>query len=181
MRTKTAVVLALGLLCGVTLACGLSSSQPTGTPPVVQLMPDLPGYRVIEGKTIAAYVATLAEGAALLSGNPQMVFLIERVDGVIACYQDLGAVNVRVFNDESFPLSSGAIAIVDQNRLTDPETLLRCTAGRLMPAAAEPTVKPCAHNYTLDKEGSELHVVYIGTTQEICQTFCANLEGCTGH
>ena len=181
MKTNRLLAIVSGLLCVSVLACSLSTPKPTGTPPVVQLMPDLPGYKVIEGRAIKDYVATLSEGAALLSGNLQMVLLIERLDGVIACYQDVGAVNMRVFSDESFPLSSGAIIIADRNRLTDPETFLQCTGGRMLPAAAQATLDPCSHNYTLEKDGNEFDITYAGTTQEICQKFCANLDGCTGH
>jgi hypothetical protein len=169
----------LGLVCSVVMGCGLVSSQPTGTPPVVQLMPDLPGYRVIEGEAVQDYIAKLADGAALLSGNPEMIVLIEKVDGVIACYQEAGAVNFRIFSREDFPLSSGAIAIVDRNRLTDPATLFRCVGGEMIITADELTLDPCAHSYTLERDDNAFHIIYVGTTREICQTFCENLEGCS--
>ena len=110
--------------------------------------------------------------------DPGMLFMIERVDRTIECYQDAGAVNMRIFSDPTFPLSSGAIAIVDRERLRDPATLLRCVGGGLVPFSAEPTVDPCAHSYTLQRDDNEFYIVYVGTTGEICQTFCSALEGC---
>ena len=169
-------ILVLGVLFS---GCHLFSSEPTGTPPVVQLMPDMPGYRVIEGEAVQEYIVGLADGAALLSGNPQMIFLIEKIDRAIGCYQETGAVNVRIFTDEGFPLSSGAVAIVDRNRLADPETLFRCIGGRMVPFSAQPSLNPCTHSYTLQRDGNEFYIVYAGTTQEICQAFCSDLEGCS--
>jgi hypothetical protein len=174
------IVFVVVLLALTTSACGLGGAQPTGTPPAVQLMPDLPGYKVVEGVAVQDYIKTLADGAALLAGNPGLLFLIEKVDGAIECYQDAGAVSMRIFSDEDFALSSGAIAITDRNRLTDPQTLFRCIGGSVLPFAAEESVGPCAHNYTLQRDDNEFYIIYVGTTPEICQTFCAALEGCAG-
>jgi hypothetical protein len=144
-------------------------------------MPDLPGFDVIEGQVVQDYIASLAQGAALLSGNPELAALIIKVDSVIACYQDVGAVNARLYSDEAFPLSSGAIAIADRNRLADPDTLFQCIGGRFVPMSSKPELNPCSHSYTLERDDNAFYIIYAGTTQEICQAFCANLEGCSGH
>jgi len=169
------------LWAGATLACGLGGSQPTGTPPVVQLMPNLVGFKVIEGQAVQEYIANLAEGGALLAANPQMVLLIQRVDSAMACYQKAGALSARVFVDEDYPLSSGAIAIADRNRLADPTVLFSCVGGQISPFSAQPGLSPCSHSYTLQRDNNEFYILYVGTTQEICQAFCQNLEGCSGH
>lgn len=179
MWTKKVLLLVLGLLGLTIAACDFNA--PTGTPPVVQLMPDLPGYSVVEGQAVQDYIIDLAEGGTLLSGHPELATLITKVDGVITCYQEVGAVNARIYSDESFPLSSGAIAIADRNRLTDPAIFFHCVGGKALPFSAQPTLNPCAHSYTLDKDNNEFYIIYVGTTSEICQTFCANLEGCTKH
>ncbi len=175
---KTQHLIILSSLLLITAACGLGKPTPTGTPPVVQLMPDLPGYKTVEGQAIQDYIASLAEGGALLSANPQLALLIEKVDSAIACYQKAGALNAQIFVDEAFPLSSGAIAIADRNRLTDPATLFECVGGGVMPFSDQPTIQPCSHSYTLPRDDNEFYIIYVGTTQEICQTFCEHLEGC---
>ena len=177
LRLRSVTTAALVMISAV--ACSLFDGKPTGTPAVVQLMPDLPGYQVIEGEAVQEYIVGLADGAALLTGNPQMVLLIQKVDSAIGCYQEAGAVSVRIYSDEDFALSSGAIAIADRNRLTDPATLFRCIGGRIVPFSAQPTLNPCTHSYTLERDDNEFFVVYVGTTQEICQAFCSELEGCS--
>ena len=182
LKTKAlGVVILIGLFFIGVAGCDRLAGQATGTPPVVELMPDLPGYMVIEGAKVQEYIATLAEGTALLSGNPEMVPLIAKVDGTISCYQDAGAVNVRIFSQQDYPLSAGAIAIADRNRLIDPAILLRCLGGGMGPSSDQPSLDPCGHSYTLARDGNEFYFVYVGTTEEICQTFCKNLEGCSGH
>ncbi|MGD9100301.1 MAG: hypothetical protein PVF45_07455 [Anaerolineae bacterium] len=171
----------LGLLLGALAACDAVGSDPTGTPPVVQMMPDLPGHKVVEGQTIQEYIATLAEGGTLLTGHPELAALIEHVDGVFSCYQDAGAVNARIYSDESFPLSSGAVAIADRNRLTDPQLLFRCVGGRVSPLTREATLDPCSHSYTLEKDDNAFYIIYIGTTADICHAFCEQLEDCSAH
>jgi hypothetical protein len=181
MRTSLRFVAVWGVLIALSLACGLGGGEPTGTPPVVQLMPDLPGYDVIEGREVQDYIAGLAQGAALLAGNPQMLLMIEKVDQMVACYQEAGALNITAFTDQNAPLSSGAIAIVDRNRLQDPATLFRCAADRIVPFAEELTVKPCAHSYTLERDDNAFHIAYVGTTPAICEAFCNHLEGCSSN
>ena len=180
IKTRTFLLIFV-LMISATSACGLDTAQPTGTPPVVQLMPNLDGFDVIEGQAVQEYIANLAEGAALLAANPQMVLLIERVDRVTACYQEAGAFNARVFIDEDYPLSSGAIAIADRNRLTDPAILFGCVGGQISPLSSQPEIDSCSHSYTLARDNNEFYIIYVGTTQEICQTFCQNLEDCTAH
>ena len=189
MKIRVWLISLMALFSTLLFACTLNNPQstavppvqPTTVPPVVQLMPNLHGHQVIEGREIKDYIAGLAEGAALLSGHPELAPLIAKVDSVITCYHGAGAVNARIYSDEAFPLSSGAIAIADRNRLSDPATLFRCVGGRILPLSAKPSLNPCAFSYTLGRDDNEFYIIYAGTTQEICHTFCVNLEGCSGH
>lgn len=163
------------------LACGPAGSSTTLPPsaaPVVQLMPDLPGYQTVEAESIQSYIVTLAEGGSLLAGHPELAVLIDKVDDVITCYRQTGAVNARIYSDTGFALSSGIVAIADRNRLTDPTVLFRCVGGQVVPFSREPELNPCSHSYTLQRDNNEFYIIYAGTTQEICDAFCANLEGC---
>ena len=169
-RTMWMIVMTIVLIAA---AC-----DPTGTPGrAADLLPNLPNHKIVEGQTITEYISSLAEGQALLLGNPLLVAAIEFTEGAIKCYQDIGAVAVRIYSDEAFPLSSGLVAIVDRNAITDLGNLARCLSGDKQPGA-QAVVQVCAHNYTLKKDGNEFTIAYIGTTDEICQAFCSGLEGC---
>jgi hypothetical protein len=178
MLRNLLIVALLGLVAS---ACNGAKSGATEVPPVVQLMPDLSGYHVVEGRAVQEYIMGLAEGGALLTGHPELAALLVKVDSVVACYQEVGAINARIFSDEAFPLSAGAVAIADRDRLLDPMTLFRCVGGQIVPFSPQATLNPCTHHYTLERDGNEFYIVYVGTTQEICHAFCTNLEGCSAH
>jgi hypothetical protein len=132
---------------------------------------------VITGMTIAEYIASLADGQSLLTGNPVLVAAIEFTQGAINCYQQIGAVAVRIYSDQTFPLSSGIVAIVDRNAITDLGNLTRCLGGG-QEVGAQAALQVCAHTYTLRKDDNEFYIAYIGTTGEMCDAFCSRLEGC---
>ncbi|MBV7338564.1 hypothetical protein KFU94_62160 [Chloroflexi bacterium TSY] len=150
-------------------------------PQAERLLPHLPHYRTIEGQTITDFVGTLAEGGALLAGHPELASGISVVDGIVGCYQDVGAVRARVYSNEQTPLSAGAVAIGDRNELLDPVNLFACVAIPLLQrrtTVQSVEYKPCTHHYTLELDGNLFYVIYAGTTTDICREFCAGLAGC---
>jgi hypothetical protein len=77
------------------------------------------------------------------------------------------------------------VAIADRDALQDPLNLLRCVAPAVLmggeAGAQSVLIQPCTATYTLSKDDNEFYILYAGTTLEICQAFCADLEGCTAH
>jgi hypothetical protein len=144
------------------------------------MLPDVPNTTIVRGQTIAEYIASLASGGSLLTGNPPLAAAIEFAQGAINCYQEIGAVAVRIYSDNAFPLSSGLVAIVDRNAITDLGNLARCLGGGAQ-AGAQATIQICSHSYTLPKNDNEFNIAYLATTEEMCQAFCSRLEGCTAH
>ncbi|HTP11844.1 MAG TPA: hypothetical protein VMP08_26500 [Anaerolineae bacterium] len=146
------------------------------------MLPDVPNTTVVEGQTITQFVAKAADGAALTAANPELVPVIQRVEASLTCYQDLGAVALRTYTDQTFPLSAGIVAIIDRKALTDPTNFANCVLGRAQGAGAAtsvPTIEPCVKTYTLKKDNNEFYIAYIATTKEMCAAFCSKLEGCT--
>lgn len=179
--------ISLALLAAVLSGCEFLSGllQPTPEiPPAAEMLPDLPDHTVVEGQTLTEYLGSLAEGASLLAGRPDLAALALGVDKFIGCYQDVGAVQARVYSNKENPLSAGAVAIADRNALLDPRNLLACLKPTVESGEAgiqSFAIEPCSASYTLTQEDNEFYILYAGTTQEICQAFCAQLEGCTAH
>jgi hypothetical protein len=142
------------------------------------LLPDVPNTTVVEGQSISDFIAKLADGAALTSANPQLILLIEKAEGTLACLQQTGAVAVRTYTDNAFPLSAGFIAIVDRNAITNLANWQQCLTGKSGPSAQSVTLQPCVTTYTLTKDGNEFYIAYAATTAEMCQAFCSRLAGC---
>lgn len=180
------------LLCTIALVallsgCGAlpgSGNAPT-EPPAVEMLPDLPGYNVVEGQLLTDYISTLSGGAALLAGQPELAAAIFAVEQIIGCYQEVGAVQARVYSNKEMPLSAGTVGIADRNALTDPMNLFKCVAPTVLDSSEARgfavEIKPCSASYTLSRDDNEFYILYAGTTEEICQVFCAKLEGCTAH
>jgi hypothetical protein len=151
---------------------------PTAPPAAETLLPKLPGYITAEGQTLTSYIGKLSGGAALLSGQPELAATLAAVDGIISCYQQVGAVRARLYSNQAMPLSAGTVAIADRKALTDPLNLFRCVAPNLRPKAQSIQIEPCSASYTLPQDGNEFYILYAGTTPDICKAFCTNLQGC---
>ncbi|MBN2005327.1 MAG: hypothetical protein JXA21_18355 [Anaerolineae bacterium] len=181
MLKKIVYIVSLFTFVALLSGCDVISEllgKPTATP-VLDLMPDLPDYTTVEGELLTEYIANLSEGAALLAAQPELVAAIAGVDQIIGCYQEIGVAKARIYSDKDNPLSAGVIAIADRNALLDPMNLFRCAQlKKEMLGRQSITIEPCVKTYTLEKDDNAFYVLYAGTTPDICQTFCDNLEGC---
>ncbi|MBN1877270.1 MAG: hypothetical protein JXA33_23810 [Anaerolineae bacterium] len=181
------IFLSLGVLMFIVSGCQLLPAllpSPTESP-TLDMLPALPEYNTVEDETLTDYISGLSQGASLLAGQPELAATALVVDQIISCYQDIGAVQARVYSHKEMPLSAGAIAIADQDALKDPINLFRCVVPAIQTTGAATTqsvqIEPCSASYTLERDGNEFYIVYAGTTPDICQAFCTNLEGCTEH
>lgn len=179
MSKKFAVfVVTIILLLAVIVGCDGSGGS---APNAANLLPDLAGYNTIEGQSFTEALTTLGVFATL-AGQPELGAPIAAVSSVATCYQDAGAVNARVYSEQGEPVNSGIVAIGDRNALLNPITFLQCVPGGKGESSTQSvTIDGCSHSYTLERDGNEFYILYAGLTPEVCQTFCSNLEGCTGH
>lgn len=152
-------------------------------PPAARLLPDLEAYRQIEGQTITTYIGALSEGAALLSGQPQLAVTIGVLDQMADCYQEVGGVRARVYSRSANPLQAGLVAIVDESIVNDPDTLFRCVtpAALNLEETGEAFIEPCTAAYTLVTEDGDFHIVYAASDYSVCLDFCSSLAGCAVH
>ena len=175
----TVAVSIIMLLSGCNL---LPTPTPTnGEPPAATLLPKLAGYNTAEGQTLASYIGKLSGGASLLTGQPELAATLTAVDAIVGCYQQVGAVRARLYSNQTSPLSAGTVAIADRNALLDPVNLFKCVAPKAEMGAQAIKIEPCKASYTLKRDNNEFYILYAGTTTEICQAFCKNLDQCTAH
>ena len=163
--------LAISVLLLLVTACAPTAGGATA------LLPEVPNTTVVEGQSISDFITKLADGAALMAASPQLIPLIEKAQGSLTCLQQIGAVAVRTYTDKTFPLSAGFVAIIDRNAVTNPVNWQQCLTGKKTTAQAV-TLQPCAVTFTLKKGNNEFYIAYVATTVEMCQAFCARLEGC---
>jgi hypothetical protein len=152
------------MLGGCDLLGGNSARPPS--------LPDLPGYKVVNNQQIADYLRQIGAD----SNQSELVGAVTAVDSLLSCYQDLGALQTRIYSNEAQPFSAGAILIADRNALLNPINLANC--GSQAQSQGLLGVQPCSVNYTVSRDSNEYYIVYVGTTDQICQDFCSHLEGC---
>ena len=153
----------------------------SGEPPAAALLPKLAGYNTAEGQTLTSYIGKLSGGATLLTGHPELAATLTAVDAIIGCYQQVGAVRARLYSNQASPLSAGTVAVADRNALLDPANLFRCVSPNVAAGTQSVKIEPCQAGYTLKRDNNEFYILYAGTTAEICQAFCKNLDQCTAH
>jgi hypothetical protein len=165
-----------GVMFVVVLALSACQPKPGSAK---DLLPDVPNTTVVDGQTLTQFIAKLADGAALTAANPELIPVIQRIETSLNCYQDAGAAAIRTYTDKNFPLYAGIVAIVDRNAVTNPANFFNCVV-KPQPGieAAQPVLEPCAKTYTLKKDQNEFYIAYLATTPQMCDTFCAKLEGC---
>lgn len=146
-------------------------------------LPELPGHNTTEGQVLTGYLGNFSEGAAELVRQPELAQKAALIDRIITCYQGEGAVQSRLYSNQETPISAGVVAIADRNVLLNPKTFLGCTEGDQSAKAASlsVTIKPCSQTYTVARDNNEYYILYAGTTAEICQAICSQLEGCTAN
>ena len=149
--------------------------------PAQLILPDLPDYRQVEGESLTGYVAAVSEGAALLGGQPHLAAGIAAIDQALACYQDLGAFQARLYSHRQSPLSAGAVAVTDIDKLLDPQNLAVCAGPGLLTqeSTADTSGPACLSTYALTIEAGRFQVLVAGSTDSACIDLCSQLPGCS--
>ncbi|MCY3947377.1 MAG: hypothetical protein OXF44_13960, partial [Anaerolineaceae bacterium] len=98
LRRRVALLLALLVLLA---AC--SDLVPTGTDSADQatsaqmFIPTLEGYVQSDASSITDAITALGGGASVLSGNPGLAAAIAVIDGLIQCYENVGAIAAAIY------------------------------------------------------------------------------------
>ena len=139
-----------------------------------QYVPDLPGYISTNASSIASAVSTISGGASILSGNLIGAAMVAQIDGMISCYQQVGAVAAKVYAQVDIASvasgqipSVGALAVVNQDRIAG--NFLPCALGSGKGFSAQSAApQPCASSGTFTANGNTYSYLYAATTQDLC-------------
>lgn len=184
MLKKIFPLMLMGLLLA---ACTLGATGPTGDsasdPQAAQnLLPNLAGYTRTNADSITDAVTSVGGSASLITGNALVAAAIARIDSMIQCYQDVGAVAAQVYTqgDITSVVSGevpkvGAVAVVNQDRLS--RNFLNCTIGSAESLSAQGAeIQPCGGSGSKQVGGETIHYVYAGTAPEFCQAVQAHFD-----
>lgn len=150
-------------------------------PPAAGILPALPQYRSVDGQNVTAYLGSLAGGAALLAGQPELALKIAAVDRAISCYQEVGAVRARVYSHGEYPLLAGFVAVADGEVVSDPNTLFSCVAADRIgegPATEGDSPGLCGGYFSVSREDGSFYVIYGGSAGSVCRDLCGAISDC---
>jgi len=173
------LVAAFGTACGGAKS-GSATPGVTNTPApgsAQSFLPNLAGYTRTNAGSIASALSTVGSSASLLSGNAVTAALISRIDGMIACYERVGAVAAAVYTDANINQvvsgqipKLGAVAVINQNELSS--NFLGCALGGAF--SAQSADQPCAGSGSFVANNQTITYLYAATSQEVCSLFAAS-------
>lgn len=159
-------------------ACSNLTTGPTGDrasdPSAAgQFLPGISGYTRTNATNLTEAISSVGGGAALISGNAALAAILQRVDGMIQCYQGVGAVAAQVYTQADLGSiiagempRAGVVAVVNQDRLS--RNLLNCALGGNAGVFSAQAVEPCAGSGSFVSNGETISYVYAGTTPDFC-------------
>lgn len=177
LKRMTWVLMTLSLLLLVT-ACGALGTGSTGDsaddPEAAQsFIPEISGYTSVKAADIKSALATISQGGAAATGNLPAAFLINRLDAFISCYNEVGAVDARVYASIAVPPTVGALAVINQTRAA--ENLLPCITGNQgggdLVGAQSANPEPCFGSGSFVFNGDTITYIYGASDTPLCTAF----------
>lgn len=180
MRVQSVIVVLLLLFV---TGCSLTPAGNSGDSNSAQsFLPTLAGYTSTDARSVTDALSSIGGNAADLIGNPLVEAAIDRIDGMMQCYQDVGAVAARVYTQvdigqlvQGQTPKIGALAVINEDRLRD--NFLACSVGDQGGLFAQSAaVQPCGGSGTTTRNGQTIHYIYAATAPEVCSLLQQNFQ-----
>ncbi|MEO8607553.1 MAG: hypothetical protein ABI690_06715 [Chloroflexota bacterium] len=176
--------LALLLVILIAAACQLvpgTGDKSTDAAAAQNFVPaSIAGYNVTEATSITDALSKTGIGASVLTGNLALAGAIAKLDGLISCYQNVGAVSAKIYTEQTMPSTGipkiGALAVINKTRLG--RDFLQCAAsfgGASAQSAGD--VQPCGGSGSFKVNNEDLEYLYAATVPELCTTFQSQFNG----
>ena len=175
LRTIVVVMIAVFTLAACDGIGGSTGDSDNDAAAAQQFFPTLAGFGVYETDNMQDAFTSVAGGAAALA-NPALILLVERMDSLISCYRDVGALDANIYiqqvdlNNVAIPLA-GFLAVINEDRVRS--NFLGCISsdplsGMMRSQAAE----PCTGSGTFTAEnGDRISYIYAATDVSLCTQF----------
>jgi hypothetical protein len=145
------------------------------------IIQSIPGYAVTDAASVTDALAKAGVTGSILTGNLPAAGALGKLDDIIQCYRNVGAVAARVYTETNIINTIngnpkiGVLAVINTTRLQ--RNLLQCVLNTGPSAQAEGGVEPCGGSGGFQVSGEDLQYLYAATTPELCQTFQSNFNG----
>lgn len=171
-------------------ACGLGGTGDTSSDPAAaqSFLPVISGYRTYDVDSLADALTAAGVGGSAITGNLLGSAAFVKLNGVIQCYQDVGAATAQIYLPTTInptqlqtnPPATGVVAVVNETRLG--RNLISCLTGGEGSDlfAQEVGFEPCVEGGRFTFTEENISYVFAGTTPALCDTFRSHFAQYTG-
>lgn len=168
--------------CSFTLSTAPTGDTASQTTSAQSFLPEIAGYTRTNADSIGDAVTSVGGGASLISGNPALAAAIAKIDDMIQCYQNTGAVAANIYTESDISgvlqgqiPSIGALAVVNEDRLS--RNFLSCAlSGSSAFSAQDVSIEPCFGSGSFVKDNETIDYIYAATAPGLCQSFQSYLD-----
>lgn len=137
----------------------------------VDQLPDLAGYRQIEGENLTKQLSSNEILNTLLLGQPQLAAVAEIISQAGSCAQEQGVINWRVYIGEDDPAAAGVVVIASQKQATNPQVLLQCSVNVISRRSLGLDISPCTNSFSYEANNDTYYVFYAASKETLCASF----------
>ncbi len=173
LTTLRCACLLLLLLLGVS-ACSDTGNSANDTLSAQRLLPNLSAYTATNVDTSMDGAFAAMGGAALMGGQVGITAVIAKLEQVLQCFQDRGALAAKFYSqtetDGGLP-HVGAALVINQSRIN--QEMINCALGGQEETISSQNVnlEPCANAGTFTYEDNTISYVYVGSHPDVCALY----------
>lgn len=177
---KIACALMIALL--LTSACSDTGNTANDALSAQRLLPNLAAYTATDVDTTMDGAFAALGGAALVGGQVGITAAVAKVEQVLQCFQDRGALAAKFYSetqtDGNLP-KLGAVLVINQSRIN--QEMINCALGGQEDAmkAQAINIEPCASAGTLEYQGDRISYVYVGSHSDVCALYQLHFDNLT--
>lgn len=164
----------LCLLLPVLSACSETGNAANDATSAQRLLPNLSAYSATDVDTTIDGAFAAVGGAAMMGGQIGVTAAVAKLEQILQCFQDRGAIAARFYQEDSSNILAprvGAALVINQSRIN--QELINCALGGQESSASAQTVSidPCADAGSLTYSGDSISYVYVGSHSDVCDVF----------
>lgn len=139
-----------------------------------RLLPNLAAYTATDVDTTMDGAFAALGGAALVGGQVGLTAAVAKVEQVLQCFQDRGALAAKFYSetqsDGQLP-KLGAVLVINQSRIN--QEMINCALGGQEDSMSSQAIniEPCASAGTLEYQGDRISYVYVGSHSDVCALY----------
>lgn len=161
----------------VVAACQPTGDSSSDRAAAQNLQPALSGYQVQNVDNVLDAFAATTGTTAIGTGNIPLAATIERVNSLLQCLQDVGAVSGSVYvQSEGVTIvpQAGVSVIINKTRVE--RNILSCVTQQPFSAQSVLEVQPCVASGSFVFEGQEYYYAFAGAGDGICAGFYIHFQ-----